>query len=44
MATDYDAVLALFRDKYTQDLTDRQVAALTLVARRNAGGCVVERR
>jgi hypothetical protein len=35
---DFASVLRLFRDDLTRGLVDRQVAALTLVARRNADG------
>ena len=41
---DYEAVLRLFRDDMSAELVDRQVAALVLVTRENANGCVLRRR
>ena len=31
-------VLRMFTDKYTEDLIDRQIAALVLIAKRNVNG------
>ena len=40
---DYEAILRLFRDDMSAELVDRQVAALVLVTRENANGCVLRR-
>jgi len=40
---DYEAILRLFRDDMSAELVDRQVAALVLVTRENANGCVPRR-
>lgn len=39
MATEQqEYILRMFTDKYTEDLVDRQVSALVLIAKRNVNG------